>query len=295
MIGLLLAVGAGFGWLGLLGLGARIERRLTPALTPGPASGRRVTFTGTTNAAEPMLSPVSRRACVWWSWSLQERYRGSASSEPRWHERAGATSGSWFDLTDAGMRVQVDPRGATVTATNTTLAAHELGGLTVRQLAQASQGEVRFVRRDELPARQPIAQLDGDWRLLETIIGPGEDVWACGTAGQVPPPDDGTLLRTAPRFPLLLSTRGEVRGLGPLRELTALGLGLGGAAWTGGAVLAGGWFRDDATRRPGLVAALALVALAAVIGAGITAVRRSRGGSPSPQSPSPPGPGSIGV
>ena len=152
-----------------------------------------MTFTGTTNAAEPMLSPVSRRACVWWSWSLQERYRGSASSEPRWHERAGATSGSWFDLTDAGMRVQVDPRGATVTATNTTLAAHELGGLTVRQLAQASQGEVRFVRRHELPARQPIAQLDGDWRLLETIIGPGEDVWACGTAGQVPPPDDGTL------------------------------------------------------------------------------------------------------
>lgn len=274
----LLALGAGFGWLGLLGVRGMLERRLVRPLTPGTPSGRRVTVTGTCRpAAEPLLAPVSRRECVWWSWSLQRHSREAAQGERTWHERGGATSTSPFVMENATSRVQVDPRGASVQARTMTMDADALAQLTVGQLSRGPDVVERPSKDTPVARERPIADLEGRWRVVETILPVDSEVWASGTTGELPPPGDGTVLRGVERFPLLISTDGVGGGTRQLSSVAAWGGGIGVISWGAGALTAGGYGHDLWPNTPGVTVVLALVALAPVSLTVIRTWRRLRG------------------
>lgn len=60
----------------------------------------------------PILAPLTRRACLWWEYAVEEKVRSGKSSH--WRIVEQDTSGSLFALEDTTGRCLVDPDGAHV-------------------------------------------------------------------------------------------------------------------------------------------------------------------------------------
>ena len=68
---------------------------------------------------EPIIAPLSRRHCTWWSYSIEERVRDGRRQ--RWRTVTSAVSGHIFVIEDGSGSCVVDPDGAEVlpSASNT--------------------------------------------------------------------------------------------------------------------------------------------------------------------------------
>ena len=64
---------------------------------------------------EPIVSPVSRVACCWYRYSVQERRGNSLKNEDRWYTIESETSTAIFKLDDGTGICGIDPEGARVT------------------------------------------------------------------------------------------------------------------------------------------------------------------------------------
>lgn len=109
---LVIALGAllALGWAWRAWQLARLIEDTPTSLTRSAAQGY-VRLDGETRLMpdEPVIAPLSRRECVWWRISVEER-----GQRDRWHTIAEESSTAIFALVDSTGSVLVDPEGADV-------------------------------------------------------------------------------------------------------------------------------------------------------------------------------------
>jgi hypothetical protein len=69
--------------------------------------------TGRRMPGAPLIAPLSRTPCTWWSFTIERRSRGR-SNQSRWRVVRRGTSDGLFELEDDSGRCVVDPEGAEV-------------------------------------------------------------------------------------------------------------------------------------------------------------------------------------
>lgn len=111
---LLAAAALGGGWLGFRRLRRARLIEDTPTQRLRSAAQGYVEFEGVARwiPGPEIRSPLSRTACVWWRYAVEQR-RGSGKNA-RWHRLEGGTSDDLFLLDDATGECVIDPEGAQV-------------------------------------------------------------------------------------------------------------------------------------------------------------------------------------
>jgi len=316
----LLALGGLFLWLGAIGVAALLERLIAPRHRPATLTPGLATVTGTLHAlGEPLEAPLSGARCAWWSFSLEERRRGRSGWI--WFAVArGATSGTALLRDDDGSpdAVRVDLHDARVSAgPGLTVPAAQAGALTLAQLerlagletthaetthaetthAETTHAETDAESRDvaALPPRsrrgaldrdQPVATLEGRWRIVETHLPPGTPVWVSGTARRVGADVlaaggqavSGHLLEltgSAGR-PLVVSTGGLRRGVCDLVGMAFVGVLIGLGTWFGAIALLAAPGGSDSLAGPALRIGLAVLPFVVLTLVGVRAVVAAR-------------------
>jgi hypothetical protein len=144
---------------------------------------------------EPIVAPLSRRRCVWWSFVIEEQVRDGRRR--RWRTVEEATSGDIFALEDDTGRCVVDPDGAEVLPS----AQDSWRGDTPRPVAGP-------------PLARGFRGFGGRYRYRESRLHPDEPLYAIGwfrsdTGVDGRPPEDeaAALLREWKRRPQELLRR----------------------------------------------------------------------------------------
>jgi len=327
----LLTLGGLFLWLGAIGVAALLERLIAPRHRPATLTPGLATVTGTLHAIEePLEAPLSGARCAWWSYSLEERRRGR-SGWIWFAVARGATSGTALLRDDDGSpdAVRVDLHDARVSAgPGLTVPAAQAGALTLAQLERLAGLETTDIestdiettdieatdieatdiestdiesrevaalpprsRRGALDRDQPVATLEGRWRIVETHLSPGTPVWVSGTARRVGADVlaaggqavSGHLLELTGSVgrPLVVSTGGLRRGVSDLVGMALVGVLIGLGTWFGAIALLAAPGGSDPLAGPALrigLAVLPFVVLALVGVRAVVAARRDAAG-----------------
>ncbi len=92
----------------------RLQRIVSTETTPiARARGGLVELKGTVLARELVTSPLSGRACVWYSYAVHE-HRGNGRKRAHWVKLRSGTEGREFVVADESGRALVRPKGADV-------------------------------------------------------------------------------------------------------------------------------------------------------------------------------------
>jgi hypothetical protein len=165
----LAAVCGGVSLAALFGCFSRLRRDRVIADTPlvrlrSAAQGYvRVSGIARSPPEETLRSPLSRRACVWWDYQVQER-TVNAKGEATYRTIEKATSVTPFVLDDTDSECLVGPVGAEVTATS----EERWSGMSRHcEPSQDSKSVLGFVGQDE-------------YRFVERLIEPGTPLSVLG-------------------------------------------------------------------------------------------------------------------
>lgn len=118
--GALLVAAAAAGWLLRSAYRLLAHRRLIedmPTTRLRAAAQGYVELSGTARLfdGEPIVAPLSGRACCWYRCSIEQRERGDRGHDARWRRLEQDESTGLFMLDDGTGRCAVDPEGASVT------------------------------------------------------------------------------------------------------------------------------------------------------------------------------------
>ncbi|MBK9178632.1 MAG: LemA family protein [Acidimicrobiales bacterium] len=223
-------------WLGLVWWRRRWAIIDTPTSKAAAAFLGRCEVTGVVQPVGPVVSPLTGAACALWRFEVQERI--VTRNGHSWETRHQATSIVPFWITDDSGSVLVQPGGADVTWSQSSI--EENPEVVLAALHQVAGAPVPAEGPDG-----PIASWPGTWRVSEHWIGQGEQVFAIGGTRMR---EDGavgvefaTTAQGADNGELVLIAGDEEKALGQAGcsawgGLTAAVLGAAGLPWSVGLI-----------------------------------------------------------
>ncbi|MGD9794895.1 MAG: hypothetical protein AB7V43_15595, partial [Acidimicrobiia bacterium] len=208
----------------------------------------------------PVVSPLSGANAVWWKYKV-ERYETQGKSAS-WRTKEHGTASAPFEIVDATGAILVVPADVSIHCDHSvTLTERALPpALTFQHLRSMVNEQDRTFTIGKIAQffgdhpDDPIATLNGRWRVVEEALVVGETVFATGDAVMRDDGVVGVVMTGARDAQLSIRAGTEAGALRSARTRTILGLVLGSAALIAAPAVAGA---------PALSAAAA-IAIAAV-------------------------------
>ncbi len=168
----------------------------TPTIATGNVVIGRVEVTGKAGpgpSGTRVVSPITAETCVWWSVEVEEET--GSGKDKSWKTRHKVTSDPAISVDDGSGPIVVDLTGTQVSSpeTKTINGSDAPPSLTANALDQIALGKPFLPETtsddrsffDRLftgwDAATPIAALAGDWRITETYVPEGSDIYVLGS------------------------------------------------------------------------------------------------------------------